>query len=996
MHGHFRLQNGGHGVQLVGHGFGGHELVDLSEPGQELVLHFVIFQQLADQSIANLLLASTRFLQITGRTVEAGIEQAVVRIVEDPAPLGAFLLQLVEADVAGVGVAEEHLEGHVVEVVIYVYIIQNVLQVVGVGAGGRFLHTIHQRLVLLVAAVENLTGTGAAAFQNVHLIGFVKRKSFVLGNEEAVDPLPHVVMAPVCAVQINHHRIPCLMDDRGGIVRLFVKAVDQPALQAVVQPRPDAVVAGIPQHKALVLSVFPIGEQLGVKILFTVFGLGAELEGLLRHVQTVLALQLELHVLIQKLIVFLVVVFHMAGLRSKLLLHGPVYGVLEGNAVGFVNVVADGQHASLRVPQHIRVCHQTDDGERVVQVHQIGVGNDLAGLQKTAGVEGTGPKHHSAVDLKGVAFIVARGVFFRRNGAVHGVIDHGVLGNGNAQGQSAFIFAAAFGERRIACVAIVARSVGLAGGRGIVIIETAIAGGAAIAVVGRNQAQRNSIQHFAGGIAEGDGLAASPSDFEIGVIFGVGGQSTFAVAVNDQVFAGADGGPLRKLPPPGPFQRVAQTVIGQIDGGAAGVIELDKIHRRPGGPQGDSVVGGQHLADDDPRWIVSADQLIRLCLTVGVVALAGCGQNELHQIAAGITADGVICRHVFDGDAIQQTTARVAENQRFPFGADFEIRVRNTVLLHFVLAAAVDQIIAARWNGRSLREAPLHGLVFLVAQVIAAEPDGLIGIVFQFQPVGHIAVLVGNAHLGIRAYLVDDQRARLHGVGGTIGQKARFGIFIARAVIIRHFIVAGAVLIHRSQNVAGIRRQGGNGDLIDQIHIRVVQRQMRAARRNLEFSVEGLCGIVLLPAIGRIHDHPFASLQRIGGEREGNTVAAVGDHYAFHVDVMVRTVIDLQPVWKVAVFIRYGGIVGAHYLTDDQPLVLGVAYMPACLLGKDHIHQRQQCHEDQQKRQIRQLFILALFWSVVPRGAAFWLSRGVILHAQGLLSFLYDSQSSPT
>ena len=57
MHGHFRLQNGGHGIQLVGHGLGGHELVNFPKTRQELVLHFVIFQQLSDQRVSNLLLA---------------------------------------------------------------------------------------------------------------------------------------------------------------------------------------------------------------------------------------------------------------------------------------------------------------------------------------------------------------------------------------------------------------------------------------------------------------------------------------------------------------------------------------------------------------------------------------------------------------------------------------------------------------------------------------------------------------------------------------------------------------------------------------------------------------------------------------------------------------------------------------------------------------------------------------------------------------------------
>ena len=644
----------------------------------------------------------------------------------------------------------------------------------------------------------------------------------MLGNEEAVDAFAHVVMAPVRAVQVDHYRVPRLMNDCGGIVRLLVETVDQAALQTVVQPRPDGVVTGVPQHEALVLGVFPIREQLRVEILFAVFGLGAELEGFLRHVQTVLPLQLKLHVLIQQLVVLLVVILHVAGLCAQLLFYGAVDGVLEGDAIRFVHVVADGQHTVIRVPQNVWVGHQTDDGEGVVQVHKISAGDDLTGLQKPGGVECTRPQHHGAVDLKGVALVVAGGVFLRWDGTVRGVVDHGAVGHGNGQGQGAFIFAAAFGERRIACVTIVARSVGLAGGGRVIIIEAAVAGRAAVAVVGGDQTKGNTIQHLAGGVAKGDGLAARPFDLEIGVVFSIGGQSTFAVAVDDQIFTGTERCSLRKLPAPGALHRVAQAVAGQIDGGTAGVVQLDIIHRRPGSTQGDRVVGGQHLADDDPRWIVGTDQLIRLGLTVGVIALARRGQDKLNQIAAGIAADRVVHRHVLDGDAIQQMAACVAEDQRFPFGADSEIGVGNAVLLHFILAAAVDQIISARRNGSAFGKAPLHGLIFLVAQIIAAQTNGLVGVILQFQPVGHVAVLVRDAHLGIGADFVDDQRTRRHGVGGTVVQKALFGVLIPGAVIIRHFIMTGAVLIDRSQNIAGVRRHGGHGDLIDQVHIRVV------------------------------------------------------------------------------------------------------------------------------------------------------------------------------
>ena len=48
----------------------------------------------------------------------------------------------------------------------------------------------------------------------------------------------------------------------------------------------------------------------------------------------------------------------------------------------------------------------------------------------------------------------------------------------------------------------------------------------------------------------------------------------------------------------------------------------------------------------------------------------------------------------------------------------------------------------------------------------------------------------------------------------------RFRVFVTGAVIIRHFVMTGAVFIDGSQNIAGIRRHGGDGDLVDQVHIR--------------------------------------------------------------------------------------------------------------------------------------------------------------------------------
>ena len=325
--------------------------------------------------------------------------------------------------------------------------------------------------------------------------------------------------------------------------------------------------------------------------------------------------------------------------------------------------------------------------------------------------------------------------------------------------------------------------------------------------------------------------------------------------------------------------------------------------------------------------------------------------------------------------------------------------MRHAVLLQLVLAGAVHQVVAVRRNGRAVREAPLGGLVLLVAQIVAGQGDGAVGIVLKLHPVHNLAVLVGDAHLGVGTYLVDDQRAAFHRVGRAVLDKAFFGIFITGAVVGGGFVMAHAVLIDARERIAGIRRQGRRGQLVNEVHVRVIEIEVVSCGRDLELAMERLGWIELIAVTGK-HDHPLPRLERIAGEREGNAVGAIGDHHAFHVQIRAGTVVQFQPVVELTVFIRYGAVVGSHHLADDQAVKAAPADPSARLLGADEIDRDQQRRKQQQQRQHLLRLALALFGSVIlarprragrggvgARGTALLLRR-VVLHVRDRPPFL--------
>ena len=176
------------------------------------------------------------------------------------------------------------------------------------------------------------------------------------------------------------------MQHIGGIVGDLVEAVNQAALQSVNQTGPGAVVAAHAQNKALVLGKGQLIKESGIKVFGSILGLGTHLEGLLRQIKTVLALQAELAVLVKDGLTILAVVLHMAG--AGILAYATVVGVCSIREFirdrALVQLAAGagahGEHTILLVPQLVRISNKADNRECVVEVQQICGGRRFAGL----------------------------------------------------------------------------------------------------------------------------------------------------------------------------------------------------------------------------------------------------------------------------------------------------------------------------------------------------------------------------------------------------------------------------------------------------------------------------------------------------------------------------------------------------------------------------------------------------------------------------------------
>ena len=731
----------------------------------------------------------------------------------------------------------------------------------------------------------------------------------MLGHEEAVDTLAQIIVAPVDTVQVHRHGPPGLVNHLGAV------QIHQPGLHAVHHAGPYTVVAAVAQHEGLVLRVGPVLKQLGLEGFRPVEGLGPELHGLLRQVKAEVARQLKLGALAEQLRAVLQVHFHIA-LAPDLAVFA-VDRILEGQHTGLLHhVVAGDQQAGFLVPQHVRVAAHRHDGHAVVGVDEIAAGDDFAGLQAAVVGIGPGPQHHGgAVQLQGFAMVGRGGL--GGNGAVGGVVHRGTLGHKEAGAHRGVIQPRRGDEGGRLGVAPEARAVGRHG-RGRVIIKKARQpDGAAIGHVGTHFRQVHFVNHPALGRGKADGFALGTVKPEAGVQLGRGGQISPAVAEDDLVFPGGNIAALGELPLPAAAQVVRKAVAGQIHRGLGGIVDFNPVREAVVLIHQGGLVGGHHLGDVHAGLVQGAEVVVHLRLAALVVGQAG-GRHLAHgEGAVPAPGIGAVLGQVVHNHAIHQAAVVVRQYDGIVLGADFEIGMGHAGgAVRPILAGAEHHIVPVGRHHRALGEAPLEGLVFLVAQGVVVQADGAVGGVVQFNPVAQLAILVGQAGDGVGHDFVDDQRAVGHHAFRDVGLVPRLGVFIPGAVQGG----GGEAAVH--QGPAFIPAHDGAGGLVDQVGVGVEQVHRLSHGGQLEFGMIGPAGLGGV-GVRAEHHHPLVRLQRHVGEQEADGIVPVAQAHVFQADGRVRAVPHLHPVAVIAVLVGHGGLVGGHHFADDQALIGG-------------------------------------------------------------------------
>ena len=672
VHGHFRLENLIALFNLRQHPLGGEEAEGFAKAGQEAILHIRVFKDLEDQHVADILVYAmvAAEIQVVAHAIAVGEVQAVVHIIQNPFPLAAR--HLVVANVARIGVGEEAFQNHVVKIIVHIHIIQDVLQILRVLAGGKGFYLVDKSFPFGVGAVVDLGGLGAVAFQHVDGLGLIHAQPFVLGDKVLTYALAQVVVAPVLTVDVYDHWPPCLMDDRG------IPLIDQTALHAVHHARPHAVVAAVAQHEGAVLVIIPIREQTAVDVLAAIARLGCYLEGFLWHIQAVLADQAEFHALAEHGFACIHLKHLSIGADAHLVfLLNAVQrgGVFEGNCLIALQVdaLACGEDARLLVPQPIRIGNQAHDRQSEIGLEHVGGRYGFGGLQARF----KGARAHGGGGVQGEGAGVHRAVADGGNGAVQRVAHGSARRHGDGYGYVFGIQAAGQLQRGGLREAQEARAVGAAGRGRVIIKKTARSQGAPVAVIGGNKGQIQLIQHIAAGVGQGNGFPARARKLAGGVQRAAGGNGIFAVEHNDLVFARPDDRALRELPLAGPVDVVRQAPAAQIHRVGAGVVDFHPVligFTRHGL---DIIVGGHYLADIHLGCVERAQIFIRARDAVGVVGFARRGQG-VHLPGAGgvVAAIAAVHSQVIKLYAVNQLPQGVGQRDRFALGGQAEIGVR--------------------------------------------------------------------------------------------------------------------------------------------------------------------------------------------------------------------------------------------------------------------------------------------------------------------------------
>ena len=219
-------------------------------------------------------------------------------------------------------------------------------------------------------------------------------------------------MAPVLTVQIYRIGFPCLMG------HAVPAQIHQPALKPVLQPGPHAVIPAVPQHEAFIFLIIPVREQFCFERFFTVFAFRFEFETLLGHVQRIVAVQGDIRALADDPFSGVVVHLHIAFIFDPGVLHFPVNGVPEGQALFFVDALSNGQHSPFAIPQVVRIHRDGYHRQAVIRMDKERTGQRIAGPDHPLR-ESPGPDHGRLGDFQ--RFPAVRRGFPRRFRSVQGI-----------------------------------------------------------------------------------------------------------------------------------------------------------------------------------------------------------------------------------------------------------------------------------------------------------------------------------------------------------------------------------------------------------------------------------------------------------------------------------------------------------------------------------------------------------------------------------------------
>ena len=388
------------------------------------------------------------------------------------------------------------------------------------------------------------------------------------------------------------------------------------------------------------------------------------------------------------------------------------------------------------------------------------------------------------------------------------------------------------------------------------------------------------------------------------------------VALDHLVFPGGNIRPLRKLPFPSPPKVVAQSPVRYVNDLCAAVVDLNPVGLRRPVIGRDAVVARQHFADPNARLVQRPKVHVHLVESRLVVRQRRRRRCENLHLVVVVPAPAAVLRKVVNHNPVQHVALAVAQDDRLVLRADAEVRVPNVghVPVLPVLPAAEHKIVSVRRNHRAVREPPFQRPLLVVAQCEIAQRDVVARGVPKLNPVHQFVVVVPQPRHRVCHHFVDDHAAIGHGDALPVGLVPFLRVRVSRAE------PCNALVFVPDQRPALVAGHDGIFNAVDQVGVRIVKENRLAKAAQLEFRVERKVHARLVFVVA-VYDGSAVRRQRNRREKEFDARSVVAQANALQVNLMVRTVPDLDPVRISARLVRNRRFVRGHDLADPKALV---------------------------------------------------------------------------